>query len=59
MNRKGFSVRNLRNMRLIYLACSIHQISDELTWTRYAVSSSTLRAASPWVVGEIEFKENV
>ena len=40
MNRKGFSVTNLRNMRLVYSAFPIHQISDELTWSHYVVLSS-------------------
>lgn len=38
-NRKGFSVTNLRNMRLVYEAFSIHQISDELGWSHYVVLS--------------------
>jgi len=40
MNRKGFSVTNLRNMRLVYSGFPIHQISDELTWSHYVTLSS-------------------
>jgi len=40
MNRKGFSVTNLRNMRLVYSGFPIHQISDELTWSHYVALSS-------------------
>lgn len=39
-NRKGFSITNLRNMRLVYEAFPIHQISDELTWSHYVALSS-------------------
>lgn len=42
MNRKGFSVTNLRNMRQVYTAFSIHQLTDELTWTHYVILSSIL-----------------
>ena len=38
-SRKGFSVTNLRNMRLVYQTFSIHQLADELTWTHYVVLS--------------------
>ena len=32
---KGFSMTNLRNMRLFYRTYPIHQISDELEWSNY------------------------
>lgn len=38
-NRKGFSVRNLRNMRQVYLTFPIRQLTAELTWTHYVVLS--------------------
>ena len=38
-NRKGFSVRNLYNMRQVYSAFSIPQISAELTWSHYVTLS--------------------
>lgn len=40
MNRKGFSVRNLRNMRQVYLAFPIRQLTAELTWTHYVTLSA-------------------
>ena len=40
MNRKGFSERNLLNMRRVYLAFSIPQTSAELTWSHYVLLSS-------------------
>lgn len=39
-NRKGFSVTNLKNMRLVYQTFLIRQISDELTWSHYVALSS-------------------
>lgn len=41
-NRKGFSVTNLKNMRLVYQTFSIRQLTDELTWTHY-VALSTIK----------------
>lgn len=38
-NRKGFSVRNLYNMRQVYSAFSIPQLTAELTWTHYVALS--------------------
>ena len=38
-NRKGFSVRNLRNMRQVYATFPIRQLTAELTWTHYVVLS--------------------
>ena len=38
-NRKGFSVSNLKNMRQVYAAFSIRQLTGELTWTHYVVLS--------------------
>ncbi len=40
MNRKGFSESNLRNMRQVYTAFPIHQLTGELTWTHYVALSS-------------------
>jgi len=40
MNRKGFSERNLLNMRRVYLAFPIPQKSAELTWSHYVALSS-------------------
>ncbi len=39
-NRKGFSVTNLKNMRLVYQAFSIRQISGELGWSHFVVLSA-------------------
>ena len=39
-NRKGFSIRNLRNMRQVYLSFAIRQLAAELTWTHYVALSS-------------------
>ncbi len=38
-SRKGFSVTNLKNMRLVYQVFSIRQLTDELTWTHYVALS--------------------
>ena len=38
-NRKGFSVSNLQNMRKVYAAFSIQQISVKLGWSHYVVLS--------------------
>ena len=38
-NRKGFSVRNLRNMRQVYTAFPIRQLTAELTWTHFVALS--------------------
>ena len=40
INRKGFSEVNLKNMRRVYLAFPIRQLTAELTWTHYVVLSS-------------------
>ena len=39
MNRKGFSQRNLFNMRRVYLAFPILQKSAKLTWSHYVLLS--------------------
>jgi endonuclease YncB( thermonuclease family) len=38
-NRKGFSVSNLQNMRQVYAAFPIHQLTGELTWTHFVALS--------------------
>ena len=38
-NRKGFSARNLRNMRQVYTAFPIRQLTAELTWTHFVALS--------------------
>ena len=38
-NRKGFSVRNLRNMRQVYTVFPIRQLTAELTWTHFVALS--------------------
>lgn len=40
MNRKGFSKRNLFNMRRVYLAFPILQLTAKLTWTHYVALAS-------------------